>query len=117
MRILGTVSTELVFSHPQGQKRGAAIVPPECFAHIEAERARYDVHHEWHHETDPVTPEKKRPAFKWIEWGRLAKIKDAGIRHGERFVAIFEVRQVKRKGTERRQFWLVAVKRITTGHG
>jgi hypothetical protein len=111
MSILGTVSTELVFSHPQGRTWGEGIVPPECLAHLEAERERYGVRTRWLDEAGP-TAGRKRRSFKPIEGGRLALIEGSGIRHGERFCAIFAVKQVRRNGTTQRQFWLVGVERL-----
>jgi hypothetical protein len=103
---IGTIQVELIFSHPAGKASGSGIVPPEVFTVLEAERTRYGIVTKWWHDSDPTTGQQ-RPAFTPIAGRRLALIEGQGIRHGDRFVATFEVKEVTYKGRKLRQMWLV----------
>ena len=108
---IGTIRVELIFSHPAGKASGSGIVPPEAFTALEAERSRYGIVTKWWYDADPTTGQQ-RPAFTPIEGGRLALIEGRGIRHGDRFVASFEVKEVSYKGKKQRQMWLVEAQPI-----
>jgi hypothetical protein len=103
---IGTIHVELIFSHPAGKATGSGIVPPDAFEGLEAERKRYGHVAKWWYDADPTTGQQ-RPAFTPIGGGRLALIEGRGIRHGDRFLATFEVKEVTSQGKKQRQMWLV----------
>ena len=106
MRTLGTIETELVYSRPSGKASASAVVPPESFDALEAQRTRFGVKTVWIFDADPQTGQR-RPAFTPIQGGRLALIESRGIKHGDRFVATFEVRDVTRQDKRRNEMWMV----------
>lgn len=101
-----TFQTELIYSRPEGRASGSGIVPPESFEALEAQRTRHGVETEWFFDSDPETGEQ-RHAFTPIEGGRLALIEERGIQHGERFLATFEVKEVRRHAGSQTQLWLI----------
>lgn len=113
MRTVGTIRTELVYSRTAGKTSASAVVPPEVFDQLEDERQRLGHEAQWWYDNDPHTGDR-RPAFTPIEGGRLALIESRGIRHGDRFVATFEVREVTRQGVTRREMWLVDAQPLGT---
>lgn len=106
MRVVGTITTELVYTRPARRAFASAVVPTEALERLEAERQRLGHRTQWWYDDDPHTGER-RPAFTPIEGGRLALIESRGIRHGDRFVGSFEVKEVTRQGVTRREMWLV----------
>ncbi len=106
MRTLGTIETELVYSRPSGKASASAVVPPESFDALEAQRTRFGVKTVWMFDADPQTGQRK-PAFTPIQGGRLTLIEGRGIKHGDRFVATFEVRDVTRQERRRNEMWMV----------
>jgi hypothetical protein len=87
--------------------------PPECFEQLEADRRSLGHDATWWYDTDPYTGES-RPAFTPIGGGRLTFIESRGIRHGDRFVGTFEVKEVTRQGVTRREMWLVDAQPVGT---
>jgi hypothetical protein len=106
MVTVGTIQTELIYSRLAGKATASAIVPPDSFQALEADRARLGVKTVWWYDADPQTKER-RPAFTPIQGKRLALIEGRGIRHGDRFIAIFEVKDVTRQDKRRNEMWLV----------
>jgi hypothetical protein len=99
-KYLGIVRAELIFSHTPGNKTGAAIVPAESLPAINEARDRYGCETDWWFAVDPETG-VKREAYTPIEAGRLDLIRNAGIRHGERFVARIGFWKRKYDGVDR----------------
>jgi hypothetical protein len=106
MTTLGRIETNLIYSRPPGKTSASAIVPPESFNQLEADRGRFGVKTVWMFDVDPKTGQR-RPAFTPIQGGRLKLIEGAGIRHGDHFVATFEVRDVTRPNRRQNEMWLV----------
>jgi hypothetical protein len=106
MNTVGTIQTELIYSKPTGKNSASGIVPPEGFEALESERSCFGVKTTWWYDTDPHTGER-RPAFTPIQGGRMSLIESRGIKHGDRFLAIFEVKDVTRQNTRRKEMWLV----------
>ncbi len=106
MRVVGTIQTELIYVRLPGKASASAVVPPDMLSQLEADRRRLGHTAIWWYDIDPHTADR-REAFTPIEGKRLAFIESRGIRHGDRFVATFEVKEVTRQGVTRREMWLV----------
>ncbi len=106
MRVVGKIQTELIFARPNGRAWASAIVPDDMLTQLETDRSRLGHTTIWWYDIDPLTNVSKR-AFTPIQGGRLALIESRGIRHGDRFVATFDVKEVTRQGVTRREMWLV----------
>lgn len=113
-RVLGQIQVELVFV--RNQDSGSGVVPAEVYNEHMADRARHGVKTTWWYDTDPHTGEK-RPAYTPIEGGRLALIESRGIRHGDRYIATFDVKEVTRQGKKRKEMWLVDAQPVHSSVG
>jgi hypothetical protein len=103
--VVGQIRVELVFV--RNKDSGSGVVPEEVYGRHMKDRAALGVKTIWWYDTDPVTG-KKRPAYTPIAGGRLELIeKSRGIRHGDRYLATFDVKEVNRQGVKRREMWLV----------
>ena len=111
MKKVGEIQVELVFSQPPGKSTGAAIVPADALDALEAQRTRFKHEATWWYVPDPRTGES-RPAFTPIGGGRLQLILDQGIRHGDRFLAKFDINEVERKGKTKREMWFIEARTL-----
>jgi hypothetical protein len=107
MTTLGEIRTPLILSHTLPNTTASLIVPGEIEGGLDAEMRH------WQHPgldprftaIDPLTGERRR-AFTPVPPGRLGMIHSRGIRHADRFLAIFEVRERTYEGQLRREMWL-----------
>ena len=106
MTVVGTIQTELIYSRPSANGPASAIVPPDRFAALDAEKNRLGCATQWWYVPDPHTGEN-RPAFTPLAEGRIELIEKQGIKHGERFVATINIKELTRNNTTQRQMWLV----------
>lgn len=101
---LGKIVVELIFV--RNPTSGSGLVPVEGFDQHMEDRTRHGVKTIWWYDNHPVTGDR-RPAYTPISGRSLRLIEGRGIRHGDRYVATFDVKEVKRQGTMQRQMWLV----------
>ena len=113
MTVVGTIQTELVYSRPSGNASASAIVPHERFAALDAEKNRLGCETQWWQAADPHT-KINRPAITPLSGVRIALIEGRGIRHGERFTATINIKEVVRNGKTQRQMWLVDARSLPT---
>jgi hypothetical protein len=110
---VGQIRVELIFV--RNKESGSGIVPAEVYEQHMADRARHGVKTVWWYDKDPVTG-AKRPAYTPIGGKSLQLIESRGIRHGDRYLATYDVKEVNRQGTKRREMWLVDVQPIGPGN-
>jgi hypothetical protein len=105
---IDSIRTEVIFSHTPPNTTAALIVPNDTHDTLENEMRPLLGHGLDHGFTvaHPMT-EEQTVAFMPLPPGRVHMLQQRGIRHAERFLAIFEVIEKSYRRQPRREMWLI----------
>jgi hypothetical protein len=99
---VGQIQVELIFNRDSA----SGVVPEEVYAQHMADRLALGVRSQWWTAINPVSGEE-RPAYTPMPRGRVALIERRGIRHGDRYLGTFNVKDITRRGNRQMEMWLV----------